>query len=284
MYLCPAASCHSSGLADVFPVTFARLGSSHLELRPLAEVLGCYAREHQQIGPENDYRLTAHGRVLVEELVNQVGSTIKEAARLAAYRIDPGRVQQGVKDFEKDALAYVLLPRRRSRARICSYDPTKGELMPWLRTILRNGLKDRLRHAQRERKRLRFMPLGRLPERRVFDAGVVWSGTERFIATDIARLETWPVRQRLELMCLIGVWQLVPGPRWEHWLSDFEVQTGRSLPRPFPLFQVMGTDDRQGWLGWLATAFGCTTNVLSQHRVRWQHRLAELNYFRERYS
>ncbi len=236
------------------------------------------------LNPEGHPLLTEEGGRVLARLTQMLREPIERAAlqtvhRAGCWESDPRLAEE----LRTDALAEVLLPRQSCQARICSWRPSLGSLLVWLRTVLANVLRDRLRRkskleqlAEGEEKQLPGWELA--PE----ELCEPWS--ERFDSpfapADLEELANWPVRLRIELLCLAGLAHKVPDRHWDEWLTDWERQAGRPLPRPFPPPAFLTLDEPRFRLRPLAALLGCTPNTLSQRWSRHRPRFSALEFVR----
>ena len=129
----------------------------------------------------------------------------------------------------------VCAPRDGLPPPICLYRPMGNRLEPWLRRVLTRRWLDRCR-----RRRL-FLPLteevlGPEAPLTTSEERLAALNNEPFSAPDLNCLETWGVRDRIELLCLTPWWGKIAQhypERWESWLQEYGSQRGFRLERPF---------------------------------------------------
>jgi RNA polymerase sigma factor (sigma-70 family) len=97
-------------------------------------------------------------------------------------------------------------------------------------------------------------------------------------AADLVALRAWPLRQRLMLLSLTGLWEKVPREEWEAWAGEYRTEQGDSLPDPFPPAELEECADLAQRNAVLSGALGVSRNTLSVWLYRCKRRLLELNY------
>jgi DNA-directed RNA polymerase specialized sigma24 family protein len=219
---------------------------------------------------------TAPGSPAGEALAEVLGPTVRRLAREAAH----GGTRGDRDEFVAESLTFVIAPRKKSPPRICLYRPETGPLEPWLRELLKNGWRDKCRAAAR---RLYLYS-------ETFDAPappvLYWPSEPEelirvFLPADLERIGRWKAAQRVELLCLAGLWRKVTKMIWESFLVDYENSRGLELGRPMPPPSFLRHDDPQSRMQVLARALCLPrANLLSQHWKRWQHLLGELEFIR----
>jgi DNA-directed RNA polymerase specialized sigma24 family protein len=229
----------------------------------LAELIAAYASAPGR----------AAGEVLAELLAPEVRRLAREAAR--------GGTRTDRDEFVDESVTFVVAPRKKSPPRVCQYRAEAGPLEPWLRELLKNGWRDKCRARARGLPVYSDMCDAQAPP--VLD----WPDEpEEFIRIfspgDLERIGLWKAAQRVELLCLAGLWRKVTDRLWESSLLEYEAKRGLTLPRPIPPPSFVLHGDPKSRTQLLARAlFLPTTNLLSQHWNRWQHRLGELDFVRE---
>jgi len=161
-----------------------------------------------------------------------------EIRRLARQASTPA-LSQLRSDFIEEAPAEVFRRLRR-------FDPAQGTFGAWCFRVLRGEWIDRLRRLRRER--LRFtggVPLAYEPA-----AEAAPSHPGPLSAADLRRVAGWGPRVRVLLLWLSGLWEFVPGSRWDDWLRA----SGVGVPFPPSDLQARGTLDARNRL--LADALG----------------------------
>ena len=172
----------------------------------------------------------------------------REIARMARGVSHAGRSQTRV-DFVEAAPGLIF-------GCICSYEPSKGPLAPWLWTVTRNAWRDWCRPL-RPSAELSTDPA----ERELTDYSEMLSVP--LSARDLAAMETLGIRNRIVLCCLAGLWVVIAEKRWKDWLAEYEHDSNQSIPRPFPPESFRGLEEPRDRLPALAAALGTNRNVLA---------------------
>jgi hypothetical protein len=249
----------------------------------LARLLDLYCAGHTQDG-DGRQALTGQGAQVAAVLTGLLQGPIEEAGRQVAHRA--GRWEcdgQLAEELRTDALSEILMPRDQTPARICAFRPHEGDLRVWLRTVLANLLRDRLR--RRKGRYEQFLPgderLLPAPIAPILGEGWPESLSSPFSPNDLGQLARWPLLVRVEQLCLSGLSHKVPGELWEEWLAALERSQGRKLLRPFPPESFLTLDQPRDRLRPLARLLSCTANTLAQRRKRHQARLDNLEFIRD---
>jgi DNA-directed RNA polymerase specialized sigma24 family protein len=214
----------------------------------------------------------AAGDVLAE----LIGPLIRRLARETAHGGTPGDHDE----FVDEALAFVIAPREHSPPRICLYRAEEGLLEAWLRTLLKNRWLDKCRARARERLVFSDALEAEAPERAAPD----WPDEPElfiriFSPADLDRIDRWKAAERVELLCLAGLWRKVTMKIWELWLTEYEAKRDVVLARPFPPPWFVSYDDPPSRTRVLAPALSyANRNTLTQRWWRGQHRLGELHF------
>ena len=85
------------------------------------------------------------------------------------------------------------------------------------------------------------------------------------------RLRRWAVHQRVELLCLGGLWLKVPPEEWDAWVDEYERSRDLCLSRPFPPEDFFSHETPQDRMRPLADVLCYPPNTLTQ-RWRRQHK------------
>jgi hypothetical protein len=150
----------------------------------------------------------------------------------------------------------------------------------WCCRVLRNGLIDRFRKERRElthreeaASRAEPPDLHAALERALDRPG-------QLPASDLDVLRTWPLPQRLALLCLCGLWDKVPPQEWEQWLRDYRDDWDAQLPSPFPSPELDRCERIAERNAILCEAMKMQRNTLSVWLYRFKARLRALHYVR----
>jgi DNA-directed RNA polymerase specialized sigma24 family protein len=189
----------------------------------------------------------------------------------------------------------------------CRFNPERGRFVPWASRVAKNYITDELRRRQRE------MPESQVPisaelRRKLEEAGVglldwlhIESEARRgrptiapdagalisifhlpFIADDLQTISEWhPLRDRIIMLVLSGLWCKVPEPLWREWVEAAQ------LPWPFPPEEIIHLDDKQRRVAPLAEAMGLTRNhlcVIWNRRIGWLKNLRCIRELAEAYG
>src|SRR5262249_35009493 len=100
-----------------------------------------------------------------------------------------------------------------------------------------------------------------------------------FSPADLDRIGRWNAADRVELLCLAGLWRKVTEKIWELWLTEYEARRRVVLVRPFPPPWFVSYHDPPSRTRVLAPALSrANRNTLTQRWWRGQHRLGELHF------
>jgi hypothetical protein len=187
-------------------------------------------------------------------------------------------------EFAADAITIICAPRESRRRRplpppLFSYDPATGTLGQWLGQVLRRQWIDRCR------RRRPLLPLEEAvlvpqePGAPLHTASSLFA--EPFCPRDLQRVEAWKVKDRIQLLCLSGLWLKVPEDWWERWVVEYEASRGLRLGRPFPASEVLALDSHNERKGPLSRALKIPLNTLDVYWHRKKGLLRELQCIRE---
>lgn len=95
-------------------------------------------------------------------------------------------------------------------------------------------------------------------------------------------MDGWPVRDRVVMGCLSGVWQKVPEERWRGWLDAFRNEYGSPEPGRFPPDHFEFIDDANDRTAALAGLLGQRVSTLRVWIHRGKERLWRLSYVQDR--
>jgi len=174
----------------------------------------------------------------------------------------------------------------------CKFDPEKGRFVPWASKVARNYITSELRRRQREIPMSQLMStedtsdessqlwvefLEALSKRAVPHPSALLSVFSLpFVADDLLAVSQWrPLRDRIIMLVLSGLWCKVPERLWKEWVEAAE------LPWPFPPEAMLHLHEKEQRLAPLAEAMGLTRNhlcVIWNRRRKW---LVELRCIRE---
>ncbi len=174
----------------------------------------------------------------------------------------------------------------------CKFDPEKGRFVPWASEVAKNYITDELRRRRREIPRNQLMStkdasdesfqpwvefLEALPKIAVPDpSDLISVFSLPFVADDLLAVSQWhPLRDRIIMLVLSGLWCKVPEWLWKEWVEAAE------LPSPFPPEAMLDLHEKEQRLGPLAEAMGLTRNhlcVIWNRRRKW---LVQLRCIRE---
>lgn len=210
---------------------------------------------------------------------DELASLLAPLVRRVAAEVTKGG--PGRDDFIDDALAELFAPRAKAAPRISGYDPDR-EFLPWLAATLRNAWFDRTRRKERPTTALvdgdaLAAPSRDLPWSHAMDLlGVPFS------VADEAAIRRWTPRDRVEALCLSGLYVKLEALAWDGFLCDYENATGRPLPRPFPTTVVSDAGSPRVRTRPLAAALGIDKpNSLSVRWSRHKERLGRLDFVQE---
>jgi hypothetical protein len=193
----------------------------------LAHVVADYARLFEIAPPAH-----LDPQSLQTELAVLLMPVVEPLARDAALRA-------GLADADYFAAGVtwdLIAPRpQAARPRICEWNPTEGRFGAWARTVLHHLALDAQRRLNRA------VPLDDCdpPQRAsgtAFHALFSAVLDTPFPPEDLARMEQWGPRDRLELTLLSGFWVkfLFDPAVWDRVLREYEADRGVTLPVPFP--------------------------------------------------
>ncbi|HPM83017.1 MAG TPA: sigma factor [Candidatus Anammoximicrobium sp.] len=162
------------------------------------------------------------------------------------------------------------------------FDPCRQQrFRVWLNQVLNRLAIDVLRQrARRERQDPLLDPedgeFGRASEAVVDEAAEqerrdwdrVYLATDPLTSRDMARIESWPPRERMLVLCLCGWHGRVPGGVWERWRAE------AGLTAPFPPSGFSDCEDPHQRVGLLGTLWDCDVAVFWKRK---QLRLLELD-------
>lgn len=160
--------------------------------------------------------------------------------------------------------------------------PRDGRFEPWCYVVLRNRRLKELLHEQRERKHTG--ELGRQkPESADLRAALerAWDRPEPLADGDVQRLNDWPLRYRIVLLSLSGLWTKVHRATWDSWVSEYRVLHGVPPTGPFPPRELDASDQIAERNALLARLLNVRRNTLSVWLWRGKALLLELRYVRE---
>jgi hypothetical protein len=195
---------------------------------------------------------------------------IDRAARRVAMRFS-GQTRQ---DLVDGAIADVW-------EALCEAPPV-GRFESWCYAVLRNRHLDRLRHERTEhrhaaeaaRQRSEAEDLRAALERAVDRGGP-------FSAADLQTLGGWPLRHRVILLCLTGLWAKVPSPTWHEWVDEHRQAHGVPAEGTFPAPELLDCAEIAQRNAVLAEALNLRRNTLSAWLHRGKPRLLALRYVRD---
>lgn len=90
--------------------------------------------------------------------------------------------------------------------------------------------------------------------------------TTTFSQQDLATVASWDLSDRIELLCLSGLWRKVPAALWRDWV--LELRAARGTPAVLPAREVLNEATSQGRMSPLAKALDVSSNTLSQRWCR----------------
>lgn len=111
--------------------------------------------------------------------------------------------------------------------RLDGYSPD-GSFASWCHRTLHNWMVDELRKEGRRREHERAAARLRT------EAEPVEDPPERLNPQVAEAMNTWPVGQRLALLCLSGLWRDIPSDRWGEWCAEYAPGGESCLIPPFP--------------------------------------------------
>jgi hypothetical protein len=147
---------------------------------------------------------------------NGLGDLIRRLAISLSIRLC-GRVRD---DFAGSAAGEIYL-------RLNSYKPG-GSFTAWCHRTLHNWMVDELRKEVRRREHEREAARSRMESEPVDDL------PERLTPQVVEAMNTWPMGQRLALLCLTGLWREVPLDSWREWCLAYAPGGEPCLGAPFP--------------------------------------------------
>lgn len=111
--------------------------------------------------------------------------------------------------------------------RLSGYSPG-GSFASWCHRTLHNWMVDELRKEARRREHERAAARLRA------EAEPAAEPPERLTPQVAEAMNTWPLGQRLALLCLSGLWRDVPPVRWGAWCAEYAPGGEPCLVPPFP--------------------------------------------------
>jgi RNA polymerase sigma factor (sigma-70 family) len=152
----------------------------------------------------------------------------------------------------------------------------------WCRTVLRNRTIDRLRQSAH------VSSLNLDEAARGFEdhacrqaLEVALERAEMLSGEDVARMAAWPVRDRVVLGCLAGLWRKLPADRWAKWVEEFRGEYGCPVPGAFPPDDLVNQEGVAERTALLAELLGLRLNTLRVWIHRGRQRLWQLSYVRD---
>jgi len=110
------------------------------------------------------------------------------------------------------------------------------------------------------------------PATRDLDAGM--DRNAPFCDRDLQEIEAWPVRDRLRVLVIAGLWRKVPEHLWVGWCEE------EGLSQPFP-DEIGEPATTQDGIAWVAAELGESLEAAKQHWYRKRKLLRNLEYVRE---
>ncbi len=196
----------------------------------------------------------------ISSTIHELDPIIRELACRASYRL-PRHCRQ---DFVDEAPGAVFLSLRH-------YDPDRGSLRGWIGAVLYNLATDLYRKMSRERHRLEAIDVDELP------GSVREAPPEMLGARDLARVAGWTdPKERVLLLCISGLWSLVPSSLRRRW------QLAAGVSDPAALEELERIETRTGQLAHLAALLKVSFDVAASwwYRNR-KSRLASLRRVKE---
>jgi hypothetical protein len=163
--------------------------------------------------------------------------------------------------------------------------PQGARFEPWCLVVLRNRVTDRVRHEQTERRHADAA--GRQRPEAAELASVLEEACDRhdrLSPQDLAIVGGWPLRHRLALLCISGLWTKVPPGDWQQWVDEHRRAFGVPDDGPFPQAALQACDEIPRRNDLVAGALNIRRNTLSVWLHRGQARLLELRCVRDRLS
>ena len=206
----------------------------------------------------------------------EIQELVARIARQVAYRGTDAEKE----DFVSDALTYLYEPRENAAIRIMLYDPSKGQLEPWLARLFRNAWVSQQR--QKSTQHRADVPLELVEDCRA----PILPSWERMIDTfgdpfstrDLKIVEKWNPRERAELLSLTGIHAKLPSNTWEEFVVACEAEMSQPIDRPFP--PIAAHENHQlspsQRVARIATAMKIPANTLSVRWRRLKHLLKDL--------
>jgi hypothetical protein len=145
-----------------------------------------------------------------------------------------------------------------------------GPFASWCYRTLHNWMTDELRKESRRQR----------PEREAAslrpDVQPADPAPQPFSDRELAQVETWPLGQRLALLCLTGLWRVISPPRWRAWYRAYPPSDNPILTDPFPPQEFELCPDPQQRANILAELLQVRRGTLSVWVHRCSPRLREL--------
>lgn len=207
-----------------------------------------------------------------EQLATIVG-TIARRQLMGVFKKD--------ESLADDATQHVMMQLSKGK-----FHPEKGRFVAWAKQVVCNYLLDECRR----RRRVKAVSQLRLEDRNEgFDVFELLGGESvavmsedpsifcfPFCEEDLNRVSSWkPLRDRIVMLVLSGLWCKVPENTWKQWVRDAE------LSWPFPPAAMQNLDNKQDRLQPLAEVMGLVENhlcVIWNRRREW---LVQLRCIRE---
>jgi DNA-directed RNA polymerase specialized sigma24 family protein len=160
--------------------------------------------------------------------------------------------------------------------------PPTGPFESWCYAVLRNRHLDRVRHEQAESRHAAVAARHR-PEAEDVRAAVERAADSRaqVHAGDLQLIATWPLRQRIVLLCLTGLWIRIKPSLWQQWVADYRQAYGSPVLASFPPPELQDCEEIAQRNGILAAALNLRRNTLSVWLHRGKPLLLDLQCVRE---
>jgi DNA-directed RNA polymerase specialized sigma24 family protein len=144
---------------------------------------------------------------------------------------------------------------------------------PWCYTVLKNRLLGHIKQEQTEWRR-RSVVAGRQAASLKQALETASEQPDPLDDSDLREVRAWPLRQRLALLSLCGLWEKVPAEEWQEWVHE----DGLSLPFPPEVLSGVESITRRNEI--LAGALGVRRNTLSVWLYRYRERVRALTCVR----
>jgi DNA-directed RNA polymerase specialized sigma24 family protein len=186
------------------------------------------------------------------------------------------------RDFIEDIAVDLLAPRSQEKPPlITTFDSNRGvKVLTWLWRVIQNKWITQLRQLKSKSGQVPYNE-DHLRQLRINWSALTMKFGEDFSAEEMAVLERWNVRERLEVITIAGLEHRVPRDIFERYLLAYETEVNIKLKRPFPPSLVGEECSPRGRIGPLATLLGISSNTLSKRWERGRVRLHELSSIRE---